>query len=218
VNNIGDSIKQVIDAYADHVRSTPLFLAAEQGNVGPQHVRAYLSGLLFLIRGALDVLRNAELRAAAQGDPKLAAHYRHKYAEEAGHDRWALADLKSIGATHGEPSPALTRLVAYLDDATTKEPCSLLAYILFAEQLTVRVGPAWLEVLESRCGVSRHSMSVVANHVQLDGDHVAEGVRDIDVLVPSLDKLEPMVTVVRTSISYFQQFLDEIMSIERVAA
>ena len=61
-------------------------------------------------------------------------------------------------------------------------------------------------------------MSVVANHVELDREHVERGSREIDLLVTSLDKLEPMLDVLRTSISYYEQFWDEILDAKTEAA
>jgi hypothetical protein len=220
---IGEELKREIEKYGSLLtESNGLLLAAERGALTAEHVHAYVSGILFQIRGTLRILRRAQERAASLGDQALAAHYRHKLGEESGHDRWAEQDLRGLSPSAAErtvhESEAIARLLTYLDDVVQGDPSLYLSYILFAEYLTVLVGPRWLEAVESKCGVPKSMLSVIGNHVELDREHVAEGVREIDTLVQSPDKRGAMLDVLRRSISYYEQFWTEIVSMPTKAA
>jgi hypothetical protein len=224
MRTIGSTLKREIELYAKSIaQSNQLFLAAASGALTPQHVELYVRGILFLIRGTMDVLRRAERRALAAGDRELAEHYRHKIHEEQGHDRWAERDLEhlpSSGAEYGRnhSTTALGELLAYLNGVVDQDPYLFLSYILWAEYSTVLLGPDWLQAIESKCGVPQSQITVVANHVELDREHTAEGVREIDALVTSQDKEVPMLEVLRRSICHFEKFTNEILSAESKAA
>jgi hypothetical protein len=168
------------------------------------------------------LMRHAEQQALTAGDLALASHYRHKVQEEAGHDRWAEQDLEGLGVAgieygHGESMTAIGQLIAYLRRAVDRDPSLFLSYMLLAEYLTVLVGPLWLQALESRCGISPDRLTVLANHVVLDRQHAAEGFREIDILVTSPEKGGPMLEVLRTSLFYYEQFWNEVLSTPRAA-
>jgi hypothetical protein len=220
---IGNVLKLEIESYAQSIaQSGQLILAAKRGLLTAQHIGAYVSGLRFLIRGTLGVLQRAEQRAKTCGDWALSAHYGQKLREESGHDRWAEHDLLSLPPTalygSNAPQTALGRLVTYLDHVTDREPSLLLPYMLLVEYLTVLAAPDWLEMLESNCGIPQSSLSVITKHVALDKEHAAEGVDVIDRLVSSPGSLEPMLGVLRKSLSYFQEFWTEVLSTAPLAA
>ena len=204
------------------MESSRIFLAAQRGELTEEHLHAYVSGVLLQIRGVLPLIRRAEERARAIGDLPLAEHYAHKFREEGGHDLWAEEDLRRLSpstpAPAGAGSPALTQLLKYLEEVVDRDPGLYLAYILLAEYLTVLVGPKWLEALETQCGVPQSKLSVLGNHIVLDREHVAEGVREIDALVTSADKREPMRQVLRTGMAYYERFWNEILAMTIKAA
>jgi len=217
MQTIGNALKSEIENYAQSLaQSSELIRAAEKGLLTSRHISAYVSGLLFLIRGALRVLDRAERRARAKGDLSLADYYHQKLSEEEGHDRWAQGDLAKLppAEEYGRnlSTAALGRLLTYLDRVVAQDPCLFLPYMLLAEYLTVLVGPGWLRTLETRCGIPQSSVTVVANHVELDKEHVMEGIQAIDFLANSADNIQPMLTVLRRSFSYLEEFLDEILS------
>ncbi|HWW86009.1 MAG TPA: hypothetical protein VNZ26_20575 [Vicinamibacterales bacterium] len=224
MQTIGNAIQFEIEQYARSlVHSNALFRAAEKGALTPEQVKIYISGILFQIRGSLKVLRRAERLASATGDHALAAHYRLKFREECGHDRWAERDLKSLRGSYTEyecngSMRALKDLIAYLNQVIDLDPCLFLSYLLLSEYLTVLAGPAWLEALEGKCGIPRNNVSVVANHIELDREHVIDGVREIDVLIASPDKREAMLDVVAKSIAYYDRFWSEILLASPMAA
>jgi hypothetical protein len=223
MSTIGNILKLEIERYAaGRVRSSQLFRAAQGGWLTSEHIRKYVSGILFQIRGTMTVLGRAEDRARAAGDHDLAAYYQHKLIEERGHDRWAENDLESLhtsGPDGGyDSTSAIGRLVAYLRTIVDQDACLFLSYIFLAEYLTVLVGPDWLQALEAKCGIPSTKVSVLANHVELDREHVIEDVRIIDALVVSRRKEAPMLEVLRRSIGYYEEFWNEVMSATSKAA
>ena len=97
------------------------------------------------------------------------------------------------------------------------DPALYLAYILFAEQLVVILGPEWLELLEARCGIPRSSMTVIGNHAELDKEHVESALEEIDDLVGDPRKLPRMRDALRRSIGFFDRFCVEVTGEEHDA-
>jgi hypothetical protein len=158
--------------------------------------------------------------ATKQGNDALAAHFAHKMTEEDGHERWADNDLSNLRRKFLVPassptSPAIDELLAYLRGAIRQEPVTYLAYILFAEYLTVLVGPELLLSLERHCGIPRSSMTVVGRHVELDKGHVAEGLHEIDDLANEERYSLPMQATLGRSMTYFERFCEEICAVAR---
>lgn len=225
MTTVGNALKSEIAQYAETLaRSNDLFLAANSGRLTSDQVAIYLNGILQLIRGTMGVLSRAERRATEMGNQTLAAHYRHKITEESGHDRWAEQDLAGLtasqmtGTAHSDPERAIRKLVAYLHDVVDDDPGLFLAYILLAEYLTVLVGDDWLRAVERSCGIAPSQMSVIANHIELDKEHVPEGVHEIDALVTDPRRLTPMLEVLRMSISYYEEFWSEVAAVPSKAA
>ena len=222
MESIGDRLKQEIEQYArGSIRSTRLFLAAEQGELTSQHIARYVSGLHLLVRGNMSLMRHAMAGATTAGNSPLAAHYRQKICEESGHERWAERDLERLPSQSTEygsniRETAIPRLIAYLHAAIDRDPCLLLSYMLLAEYLTVLVGGEWLDAVQKNCGVSRSRITILANHVELDRKHATEGARAIDRLT-TLRKRDPMLDVLRTCIGYYEAFWDEIHSVTLAA-
>jgi pyrroloquinoline quinone (PQQ) biosynthesis protein C len=184
---IANELKTRIESYAG------LLQLARQGKVTPDIVTAYLSGVLFMIRQTPVHLQLAKRRASALGREDMAAFFEHKQTEERDHDRWAVDDIGSLqrlfGTASAQPPDAnMVALAGFVESAITRQPASYLAYILLTEYLTVLVGPAWLSALEERCGIPRTALSVVSKHVELDQDHVAEGLRELDALLTDADR------------------------------
>lgn len=170
---IADSLRAQIEEYAVAMRrSNPLFYKAENGTLTPRHINRYLADIHYLIVHTPIHLARARDRALARGDSALANHFDHKIGEEVGHEKWAEEDLARIAvlapSVTGEVTPSMKVLVEYIPSIIDEDPALYLAYMLFAEHLVAVGGPAWLALLEERCGIPRSAMSVVANHAELD--------------------------------------------------
>lgn len=209
---IGDALRVEIERYAARMpHHNPLYYRAADGTLRAEHLARYLKNVHGLVLHTPVHLERAEARAAALGDGALAAHFRHKRGEEAGHDAWAERDLDRVSQTIKARAPlalhpTMTALLRFLEDTIDGDPARYLAYILFSEYLIVLLGPAWLELLEARCGIPKSSMTVIGNHAELDREHVAEAFEVIDRLVGDPRKLGPMRAVLRESIARFDAF------------
>jgi hypothetical protein len=212
---IADALREDIEEYSCQAKENPAYRMARSGSLGRENVARYVSNILHLLRNTPPCLERAHRRAIERGDVQLAAFFEEKLAEEVGHDRWAEQDLHSFRSSFGieadaEMTPSLRSLLAYLEKTIDEDPTLYLAYILFAEYFTVLEGPEWLALLEERCGIPKGFMTAISNHVELDKEHVAEGLDMIDALVTDPSYLDPMRSALRQSIQHFDRFLTEV--------
>ncbi len=209
---IGDALRLEIERYAARMPlDNPLYTRAAAGTLQAEHLVAYLKSVHLLVQHTPIHLHRAEARANALADRPLARHYRAKRGEEQGHDAWAERDLGRVSAQVVRPiataaHPAMLAMIAFIERVIDEDPALYLSYILFAEYLIVLLGPQWLELLESRCGIPRASMTVIGNHAELDREHVSEAFEVIDALVGDPRKLPAMRRVLRESIAGFETF------------
>lgn len=213
---IGDALRTEIEAYAARRHRIPVFRAAKEGLLTRAMATRYIANVRYMVAMTPPYLRRARDRARAIGDEKLAAYYGKKVGEEEGHEVWAERDLEELtGTVARQPNFGITRsireLSEYLENKIDEEPALYLAYIAFAEYITVILGPAWLELLEERCGIPRSSMTVIDNHIELDREHAEEAFACIDDFVSDPRKLAPMRQVLGQAVSYFDAFCAEIV-------
>jgi hypothetical protein len=179
--------------------------------------------VLYLVRHTPFHLSLARDSAEQWGDLELRRFFQHKLGEEHGHDQWAESDLKEMGAHFGssvgatrEPCRAILALVRDLERAIRVAPASYLAYILFAEYITVLMGPVWVDALREHCGVPADALSVVSRHAELDREHVAECVAEFDALLAASDAPRAFDTL-RVAMSHFEAFCDELHALARTS-
>jgi hypothetical protein len=204
---------QIADYAVEMRRSNPLFFKAEDGTLTPGHIARYLANVHYLIVHTPIYLVRARDRARGLGLEALAQHYDHKKGEEVGHEEWAERDLSRVSPlapAKREVASTMRDLVAYIATIIDEDPTLYLAYILFAEHLMVVGGGEWLELLETRCGIPRTSMTVVGNHVELDREHVEEALDSIDDLVGDPQKLPRMRQVIADTIAHFERFCADV--------
>jgi hypothetical protein len=217
---IGRALRAEVEAYAVAMRRTnPLFTRAEDGTLTADCLARYLANVHFIVSLTPPFLARARARALELGDGALAAHFAQKSGEEVGHDAWAARDLERVSAQAAGRVPrgvlpAMRELTDYLMQLIDTDPALYLSYILFTEQLIVALGPDWLRMLESRCGIPRTSMTVIANHAELDRHHVEEALAEIDDLVGEPKKLPLMRQALQTSIAHFERFCVQVTCTE----
>jgi pyrroloquinoline quinone (PQQ) biosynthesis protein C len=213
---VSETLRLDIEEYVTTFRSSnQLLIRARSGDLKPEVVVRYIDGLRYLLRHTDVNMKLARLRSEELGRRRLADYFEHKAKEEAGHDLWADKDLATLSAMFGVASPAaparsIAALVEYLRSMIAEEPVQYLAYILFVEYVTVLLGPEWLQALDEHCGIPVSAMSVVGKHVELDRDHAAEGLREIDLLVPDDENVDLLRGALRRSMEYFDVFCSEI--------
>ncbi len=213
---IANALRVEIERYAARMRhQNPLFTKAEARTLTAACIATYLANIRHLVSQTPVLLTRARDRARFVGDERLALHYDHKCGEEQGHDAWAERDIERVSTVvkapvNHEVTPSLRNLLSFLAETIDEDPSLYLAYILFAEYLTVIVGPAWLRLLHDNCGIPSSSMTVISNHVELDQEHVEEALDCIDALVDDPRKLPRMRQVLLESIHYFDLFCAEV--------
>jgi hypothetical protein len=186
-------LSREIERYAVTLETHPLLVAAEQARVTPEIVGRYLASILYLISHTEPHLERARAGAESRAQLELERFFRAKLPEEYGHDGWAKSDLAVLGQRFGlkvdlTPASAIVDLVGELETIILNEPAAYLPYVLFAEYLTVLVGPRWVRALEEHCGVPPAALSVVSHHTELDREHVAEALRELDALLEGVSR------------------------------
>ncbi len=213
---IGNALRVDIERYASTFGlENPLGSAARGGRLGAGHIVAYLASIRFLLAHTPIHLKRACDESTRLGMVALSNHFRAKLEEEVGHEAWAVRDIQRVTSSMSDPGrpevlPSMERMVRYIESLIDRNPMLYLSYILFAEHITVLVGPELLDALEERCGVPRSSMSAIGNHVELDREHVEEGIEAIDDLVGEPSMLVPMREAVARSIEIFESFCQEV--------
>lgn len=199
----------------------PLMHAALQGRVTPQTVASYLAGLKCLFECTTVHLEIAAktLRRERSG---LVEYFRNKQREEDGHAAWAESDLLELERTFGVAASgvpnSMKRWVEFLGEMVRSQPQHYLVYMLFAEQITVQLGPKWVKALEGECGIPLSALSSVTRHVELDKVHVVEGRDEINRLLGDVSDPGRFVDTLRRSMSHFEAFFDELnLSVEQPA-
>ena len=209
------ALKRDIEAYALGMRSSRLMTLAREGRVTKTTVERYLFGILYLIRHTPEHLTLARRYAVARREHELARYFELKAADELGHDRWAEADIASIGIDRVNLPPpklpgSIVALGDFLRETIQDDPARYLAYVLSAEYFTVLMGPEWVHTLEERCGVPPDSLTVIERHVELDKFHVAEGSSEIDRLIREPARLDRLRETLHASMRHFSAFCDEL--------
>jgi hypothetical protein len=218
---ISDLLRARVDQYVTELRSSTILQQANAGALRPSAIASYIEGLRYLTKETVRLLRLAAEQAGQTGDAELGAHYQKKVREEVGHDRWAENDLRKLASTFSlreapRSSRALSELTSRLQTLIEERPVTYLGYLLLVERMTVLLGPEWLTSLDQACGVPSDHLTVVRNHVELDQEHVDDGLEEIDRLAKDGD-LESMLATIEESTQLLSAFLDEVLELARAA-
>ena len=127
--------------------------------------------------------------------PDLARFTEKKFAEEAGHDLFALNDLKALGydahaaVEHVPPSKMARALVeSGRTTVASARPVGFLGYVFALERRITRITESMLDDLERKLGV-RAASGVRAHALEFDEGHVEELVEFVAGL-PAEDRTE----------------------------
>lgn len=213
---LASALKSDVERHADTSRtSNPFLKRAEMGSLNLQSVAVYIVSVGHLTKQTLPHLRLAEEQAFAQGRPALARFFAKKRTEEVGHERWATHDasvlMRHLDLTNVEPVPAAFELQKQIETAIRGDVRLYLAYIFFAEYITVLVGGELVKYLTSRCEVPADGLTSISNHVTLDAEHVGEALMELDTLVPEGDMVEPMREAMRGFMTGFDRLCEDVV-------
>lgn len=217
MTDLARELQSSIDAWTDQLwRDSRLAQLTRNGALSERALALYLESLRFLFQHSQRNLVAAQARAQTLDDHRLATIFGAKAAEETGHDQWASRDLSglTLSSLHGiEPAAASRRLVELQRELITEHhPLCFFAYSLWAEYMTVRLGDVWLSALASN-GYARSSVTAVANHVDADREHAAEGFAVLDQLWDGQPERALILRSVERAQALFEAFCDEIAAV-----
>jgi hypothetical protein len=217
MTDLASELRSSIDAWTEQLwQDSRLAQLTRDGALSERALALYLESLRFLFQHSQRNLVAAQARAEALNDHRLATIFGQKAAEETGHDQWASRDLSGLplSSVQGvEPAPASRRLVELQRELIMEHhPLCFFAYSLWAEYMTVRLGDAWLNALANN-GYARSSVTAVANHVDADREHAAEGFAVLDQLWDGQPERALILRSVERAQALFEAFCDEIAEV-----
>jgi hypothetical protein len=218
---IAQSLAREIEEYADRLRrSHPLFELADRGGFPPAAVATYLANVRFTVNCTTRHLECAERRSRELAQEQLTPIFHKKLEEEQGHERWADEDLALLKALFDAApvvaiSPSLIDLMHELDRIIQVQPSCYLSYALFAEYLTVLLGPAWVATLERECGIPSEALSVITKHIALDRHHVEEEIHELDLLL-AFENVVPHLDTIHRAMRAFEAYFHDLYALARM--
>ncbi len=154
-----------------------------EGTIDTEGYIHYLIQTYHYVRWSAPMLAEAGHRLTRQGrHPRLAGLLVQKAAEERGHERWLLSDLKNLGCPEARVEAAARRpaVDAYTGwnffTARAGVPTAVLgtAYVLEYLSQTRATGVVERLIAADTLPNIRKSVTFLRSHGALDGDHVAE--------------------------------------------
>lgn len=184
------------------LKENPFVRNVRTGDLTKDQISRYLQNLLYSISHTPPHLALARDSAANKGFKKLSEFMEEKRLEEIGHDEWAKSDIRAIkGGGAGSLPGSLTKnvqdLVHLAESLSKNNPDTYLAYLTYLEYFTVLTAPEFMDCLESKYGIPRTSMSVVAQHGELDKEHAQDNWNAIDQFIDSDDKFRSFLKTTR---------------------
>lgn len=215
MSDFGALVRESHDFATHLMESNVLFRRAAEGTLEQHHVAQFLENVRYLITFTVPHLTRAAELAKERGMPELAEAYREEIGEESGHEKWAESDLKQVEGKFGPVSvstmDAARKMVQYTREELETDPAVLMAYAFFIENLTLAIGPRLIGDFESKCGVPREMLSVIANHVQLDSGHAVEGEAAIEAFLKQHpERLGGFEKITRNTMRLFTDFCTEV--------
>lgn len=154
-----------------------------EGRLHPDDYVHYLVQTYQYVRWSTEFLTESGERMKREGkNTALADLLLQKSAEEEGHERWLLADLKNLGWTQErvERAPICSAVRAYVEwnRFTTQSgmPTAFLGTAYVLEYLSVNRAPDSVDRLIADSGIANihKAVTFLRGHGTADGDHVAE--------------------------------------------
>jgi hypothetical protein len=219
MTQLAHTLKHTIDLWSAQLMETSsLARLTRSGRLPPRAFALYLESLRQLFESSHQNLGHAAQRARSLSLPELAEYLERKAEEEHGHDVWASDDLRKL-PQQAEIAPAQT-LATFLQlqrRLIEEHPICFVAYALWAEYLTARVGDAWLEALASS-GFQRDQVTAIGKHLEADREHAARAFDEIDALWTGDPSESSILAAVQSASKTFEAFCDEIYDVAVASA
>lgn len=218
---LADALRLRIETWSDALlRNSRLAVRARGGTLSARDLALYLVSLRYLLVHSQANLRRAVERCRELDLPEVARYFEDKVTEEHGHERWADDDLAQLATSTRagiEPASAIVELVALQTTLLTHHPVCFVAYSLWAELMTARIGDGWLSALESS-GFGRQQVTAIDKHLEADQAHAAHALDEIDRLWQGEPAASTIIAGITDASVIFERFCDEIADASRHVA
>lgn len=214
-DSIAVCLKAEVEAFAQRLEDDHALMASiATGSLMPGTIARYLCGIHYLLQHSEPHLREAAGIAQQEGDEILADYLTTKASQESGHDRWAESDLSRVNELFGvrvtEVPPSMLEMVKYVEAVVRTKPRHYVGYVFFAEYFTVLMGPKWVGLLETKCGIPQSALTAITNHVELDKLHVGLAMKELDGVLRCQGEVDEIVRTLRGAMQCFERFFDEL--------
>ncbi|MBY0371429.1 hypothetical protein K2X33_12125 [bacterium] len=199
-------------------QQSPFFVNTRNGSLKPRNLFHYLNNVHYMIAKTPHHLKSAQAEALRRNEPELAAYFASKIHEEVDHDLWAARDVERLVEKFDvrdqrRVSFYVLALENYVFALIKEDPSLYLAYIFLAEYLTVVASPEWLRDLEKACNLPTNFVTVVKNHSELDKEHAAELLHDLDRLAGHC-AVEKMLSSLEMAMHLYERFFEEVGKVD----
>ena len=178
-----DTLEDEACTLVEELKGHPAARRLIDGSIDAGSYAHYLVQTYHYVRWTTPLLAEAGHRMKRMGwHPQLAELLLQKSAEERGHERWLLADLKNLGwpaerVEGAEQSPAVIAYVAWNRYTTLSGvPAAFLGTAYVLEYLSVQHASKTVERLLAANAIPniRKAVTFLRGHGDADGSHVAE--------------------------------------------
>ncbi|RZA25060.1 MAG: hypothetical protein EOP10_08000 [Proteobacteria bacterium] len=217
-------MKRKTEAYAHNFKTEPFNVQLQEGKLSAKSYANFLFSIEYLIKHTPIHLRLAIEKSIEH--PELSHYFRHKFAEEQGHDQWAIddrakleplvnpperMDKKGFARFYPQVSLAMWDYVREIERMIMTDPRIYISYIFYTEYLTVLVADK-MKVGLSMCGFGEEPVEVLTKHAELDVHHTSEGLEAIETFLPNtfemLTTVEKQIdTLIKLHIAMFKACL-----------
>ncbi|WP_342374553.1 iron-containing redox enzyme family protein [Myxococcus stipitatus] len=175
------ALEREVAVLEEALDSSPLARNLFEGRIDSEGYARFLAQTYHYVRWTTPLLEIAGTRMRQSGlHPALAELLVSKSAEERGHERWLLADLRNLGwpAERVETTPPCGAVKAYVawNQYTTQEgvPTAFLGTAYVLESLAVRRAGSTVDRLVSAARIPniQKAVTFLRGHSDVDGDHV----------------------------------------------
>jgi pyrroloquinoline quinone (PQQ) biosynthesis protein C len=171
-----ESLMQQTAAARQALLEVPQLQAALAGGIAHQAYIDYLTQAYHHVKHTVPLLRLARQRLSH--DAALAAALDEYIAEEAGHEKWILADIAAAGgdaaaAAASQPNAATSAMVrrAY-EQVGEGNPVSMFGMVFVLEGTSVALATHAAAVIQRSLGLPERAFTYLTSHGALDQQHL----------------------------------------------
>lgn len=201
-----------VNQYALKLISTSNFLKNTiDGHISKSQLSTYIKNLEYhFSQNSNDLYQASHIYQNSE----LGFFFDHKWKEERGHDKWAQNDLNQLDHDYTPiVLPEMISLSNFVNDTMKSNPINYIAFMLFAEYATAKVGPQIFNGINISLGIKKSEFTALTNHIELDGDHANEICDFLSEIKISNQQIESMINFYSNLYQYYLSFFN---ALERI--